>query len=212
MLKLERGQKLVVATHNAGKLREFKTLLEPFGLELVSAGELDLPEPEETGTTYEENAKIKALAATTASGLWALSDDSGLSVDELDGDPGIYSARWAGPDKNFDDAMVKVHTSLMEKGAMAPGQRTAAFVAVLCLANPSGETVCFEGRAEGTLVWPPRGTQGFGYDPMFQPKGHMRTFGEMSEAEKHSWSKDKIGLSHRSRAFSEFVKDCCPDD
>jgi len=212
MLKLERGQKLVVATHNAGKLREFKTLLEPFGLELVSAGELDLPEPEETGTTYEENAKIKALAATTASGLWALSDDSGLSVDGLDGDPGIYSARWAGPDKNFDDAMVKVHTSLMEKGAMAPGQRTAAFVAVLCLANPSGETVCFEGRAEGTLVWPPRGTQGFGYDPMFQPKGHMRTFGEMSEAEKHSWSKDKIGLSHRSRAFSEFVKDCCPDD
>ena len=212
MLKLERGQKLVVATHNAGKLREFKTLLEPFGLELVSAGELDLPEPEETGTTYEENAKIKALAATTASGLWALSDDSGLSVDGLDGDPGIYSARWAGPDKNFDDAMVKVHTSLMEKGAMAPGQRTAAFVAVLCLANPSGETVFFEGRAEGTLVWPPRGTQGFGYDPMFQPKGHMRTFGEMSEAEKHSWSKDKIGLSHRSRAFSEFVKDCCPDD
>lgn len=212
MLKLERGQKLVVATHNAGKLREFKTLLEPFGLELVSAGELDLPEPEETGTTYEENAKIKALAATTASGLWALSDDSGLSVDGLDGDPGIYSARWAGPDKNFDDAMVKVHTSLMEKGAMAPGQRTAAFVAVLCLANPSGETVCFEGRAEGTLVWPPRGTQGFGYDPMFQPKGHMRTFGEMSEAEKHSWSKDKIGLSHRSRAFSEFVKDCCPDN
>lgn len=212
MLKLERGQKLVVATHNAGKLREFKTLLEPFGLELVSAGELDLPEPEETGTTYEENAKIKALAATTASGLWALSDDSGLSVDGLDGDPGIYSARWAGPDKNFDDAMVKVHTSLMEKGAMSPGQRTAAFVAVLCLANPSGETVCFEGRAEGTLVWPPRGTQGFGYDPMFQPKGHMRTFGEMSEAEKHSWSKDKIGLSHRSRAFSEFVKDCCPDD
>lgn len=212
MLKLERGQKLVVATHNAGKLREFKTLLEPFGLELVSAGELDLPEPEETGTTYEENAKIKALAATTASGLWALSDDSGLSVDGLDGDPGIYSARWAGPDKNFDDAMVKVHTSLMEKGAMAPGQRTAAFVAVLCLANLSGETVFFEGRAEGTLVWPPRGTQGFGYDPMFQPKGHMRTFGEMSEAEKHSWSKDKIGLSHRSRAFSEFVKDCCPDD
>lgn len=212
MLKLERGQKLVVATHNAGKLREFKTLLEPFGLELVSAGELDLPEPEETGLTYEENAKINALAATTASGLWALSDDSGLSVDGLDGDPGIYSARWAGPDKNFDDAMVKVHTSLMEKGAMAPGQRTAAFVAVLCLANPAGDTVCFEGRAEGTLVWPPRGNQGFGYDPMFQPKGHMRTFGEMSEAEKHSWSKDKIGLSHRSRAFSEFVKDCCPDD
>ncbi len=171
MLKLERGQKLVVATHNAGKLREFKTLLEPFGLELVSAGELDLPEPEETGTTYEENAKIKALAATTASGLWALSDDSGLSVDGLDGDPGIYSARWAGPNKNFDDAMVKVHTSLMEKGAMAPGQRTAAFVAVLCLVNPAGQTVCFEGRAEGTLVWPPRGTQGFGYDPCSSQKG-----------------------------------------
>jgi len=212
MQKLQRGQKLVVATHNEGKVREFRTLLAPFGLELVSAGELDLPEPEETGTTYEANAILKAQAAATASNLWALSDDSGLSVYALDGDPGIYSARWAGPDKNFDDAMVKVHTSLMEKGAMAPGLRTAAFVATLCLANPEGEHVCFEGRAEGTLVWPPRGAQGFGYDPMFQPDGHMRTFGEMSEAEKHAWSKDTIGLSHRSRAFSLFVKDCCPDD
>jgi len=212
MRKLEKGQKLVVATHNEGKVREFRTLLEPFGLELVSAGELGLPEPDETGTTYEENAILKAVAATKASDLWALSDDSGLSVYALDGDPGIFSARWAGPKRNFDDAMVKVHTSLMEKGAMAPGKRTAAFVATLCLANPDGETVCFEGRAEGTLIWPPRGTSGFGYDPMFQPDGHLRTFGEMSEAEKHAWSKDKIGLSHRSRAFSLFVKDCCPDN
>ena len=212
MLKLQTGQKLVVATHNDGKLREFRTLLEPFGLELVSAGELGLPEPEETGTTYHANAELKSVAASKASDLWALSDDSGLSVNALDGAPGIYSARWAGPTKNFDDAMVKVHTELMGKGAMAPGQRGAEFIAVLCLSTPEGETAFFEGRVAGTLVWPPRGTKGFGYDPMFQPQGHMRTFGEMEEKEKHHWSKSEIGLSHRSRAFSTFVKECCPDD
>lgn len=211
MLKLQKGQKLIVATHNDGKLREFRTLLEPFGLEIVSAGELGLPEPEETGTTYHENAELKSIAASKASNLWALSDDSGLSVHGLDGAPGIYSARWAGPNKNFDDAMVKVHSELMQKGAMAPGQRGAEFVAVLCLSTPEGETAFFEGRVKGTLVWPPRGNKGFGYDPMFQPEGHMRTFGEMEEQEKHHWSQDEIGLSHRSRAFSLFVKECCPD-
>ncbi len=208
-LTLERGQKLVVASHNEGKVRELRTLLSSFGLELVSAAELDLPEPEETGTTYEENAQLKAVAAAKGAQLWALADDSGLSVDALDGAPGIYSARWGGPERDFGAAMVKVHTELMQKGAMGPGQRTADFVAVLCLATPEGETACFEGRVSGSLVWPPRGTKGFGYDPMFLPEGENRTFGEMTEDEKHAWAPDKIGLSHRSRAFSKFVKACC---
>jgi XTP/dITP diphosphohydrolase len=208
-LRLKRGQKLVVATHNDGKLRELRGLLAPFGLALVSAGELGLDEPEENGASFEDNARIKAILAARASGDWALADDSGVEVDALDGAPGILTARWAGPERDFGGAMLKTHMALVERRAMGPAERQAAFVAVLCLATPQGDAECFEGRAPGILVWPPRGEMGFGYDPMFQPEGHTRTFGEMSEAEKHSWSPGKPGLSHRARAVAKFVEACC---
>lgn len=196
---------LVVASHNAGKVREIYELVATFGLKVISAAELDLPEPEETATTFEGNAAIKALAAAKASGHLALADDSGLVVDALGGDPGVQSARWAGPGKDFGHAMSLVEDKLRARGATA-AQRTARFVAVLCLASPGGATESWRGEVEGTIVWPPRGTQGFGYDPFFQPLGHTRTFGEMSAEEKHGW---KIGegapFSHRARAFAAFA-------
>jgi XTP/dITP diphosphohydrolase len=194
---------LLVASHNAGKIAEFRDLLGPLGFEVVSAADKGLPEPEETGSTFEENAEIKALAAARATGLAALSDDSGLAVDALGGDPGIYSARWAGPDKDFAGAMARVNEKI--DGA---ADRTGRFVAVLCLATPDGATSFFRGEIEGTLVWPPRGALGFGYDPMFQPEGHDRTFGEMSAEEKHGWRPvEAHALSHRARAFQLFAKE-----
>ncbi|MCX5477800.1 RdgB/HAM1 family non-canonical purine NTP pyrophosphatase [Kaistia geumhonensis] len=204
--RLSPGDTLVVATHNKGKLREFADLLKPFGLKTVSAGELGLPEPPETGTTFEENATIKAVAAATASGYPALSDDSGLCVDALDGEPGVYSADWAGSDKDFSRAMRNVEEKLQLAKAVSPEARTGRFVAVLCLAFPGGERRYYRGEVEGTLVWPPRGTIGFGYDPMFLPEGHERTFGEMSADEKHGWSAGRTdALSHRARAFALFA-------
>lgn len=207
--KLPRGTKLVLATHNGGKLAEFKELFAPFGLDLVSAGELGLPEPEETGTTFHENARLKAHAAAKAANMIALSDDSGLCVAALDGDPGVYTADWAGQPRNFDNAMQMVHDKLIEKGATAPDQRRGNFHATLCLALPSGEDMLFDGDAFGTLVWPPKGDIGFGYDPMFMPDGFDITFGEMASEAKHAWAPGKPGLSHRARAFAIFVEACC---
>ncbi|WP_062014072.1 RdgB/HAM1 family non-canonical purine NTP pyrophosphatase [Aureimonas sp. AU4] len=197
---------LLVASHNEGKIREFRELLAPVGFTVVSAAEKDLPEPEETGSTFEENAAIKALAAARATGLLALSDDSGLAVDGLNGDPGIYSARWAGPAKDFTMAMRQVEEKLQAAGATAPERRTARFVAVLCLAAPDGATEFFRGEIEGTVVWPPRGELGFGYDPLFLPEGETRTFGEMPSDEKHGWRPGQpTALSHRARAFRLFA-------
>jgi XTP/dITP diphosphohydrolase len=200
--------RLVLATHNRGKVRELEQLLAPFGLEVVPAGDLGLPEPDETGTTFEENAALKARAAAAASGNVALGDDSGLAVDALDGAPGIHSARWAGEGRDFRRAMERVEKGLQARGAAAPDDRRAAFVAALCLAWPDGHAECVEGRVEGTLVWPPRGEKGFGYDPMFQPDGHERTFAEMTPEEKHGRQPGKIGLSHRARAFAALVEAC----
>ncbi|MCU0831122.1 MAG: RdgB/HAM1 family non-canonical purine NTP pyrophosphatase [Rhizobiaceae bacterium] len=202
--------KIVLATHNAGKLKEFTGLVRPFGLEVVSAGELGLPEPEETGTTFEENAAVKALAAARATGLPALSDDSGLEVDVLGKAPGVYTADWATlPDgrRDFGVAMEKVERMLQGVRATTPDTRRGRFVATLCLAWPDGETQFFRGEAEGQLVWPPRGADGFGYDPVFLPDGHDRTFGEMSAEEKHGWNPgDAHALSHRARAFKLFAE------
>ncbi|MGE0502733.1 MAG: RdgB/HAM1 family non-canonical purine NTP pyrophosphatase [Rhizobiaceae bacterium] len=210
MRELARGQKIVVASHNAGKLREFADLLGPFGLEAKSAKAFGLPEPDETGTTFEQNALIKALAATEATGLPAMSDDSGLVVDALEGQPGVYTANWAErPDgtRDFMMAMQRTELMLQKAGATEPAQRTGRFVAVICLAWPDGEHEFFRGEAEGVLVWPPRGERGFGYDPVFLPNGHSRTFGEMDPAEKHGWAPGQgSALSHRARAFQEFAK------
>jgi XTP/dITP diphosphohydrolase len=195
---LRRGDTLVFATHNPGKLREIDELMAPFGLTVASAGALGLPEPEETGSSFEENAILKAVAAATASGHPALADDSGLAVDALDGDPGIYSARWAGPDKDFAYAMQRVEDELQERGAVKPEARMARFVAVLCLALPDGRTETFRGEVVGHLVWPPRGNNGFGYDPMFVPEGEHQTFGEMDNHAKRK-------MSHRARAFAAFA-------
>ena len=197
--------KVVIATHNAGKLTEMRELLAPFGIEAVSAGELGLPEPEETGTMFAENAAIKAKAAADATGLPAFADDSGLCVDALDGAPGIFSARWAGPDKDFSGAMARIFAELDRRGA--PNRR-AHFVSALVLAWPDGHTELFEGRVFGDLV-EARGSAGFGYDPIFRPEGHDRTFGEMSADEKHGvdWQKGE-GLSHRARAFVELSRAC----
>jgi XTP/dITP diphosphohydrolase len=199
---------LVIATHNAGKLREMRELLSLYGIEAVSAGELSLPEPEETGTTFAENAAIKAHAAAKASGLPAFADDSGLVVDALGGSPGIHSARWAGPDKNFARAMQAIDQMLRDHGATTPARRTAHFVSALCVAWPDGHTEDFEAIVEGTLVWPPRGDAGFGYDPMFLPDGHDRTFGEMTSDEKHGLPPRGQGLSHRARAFIKLAEAC----
>lgn len=207
MRKLSSGR-LVVATHNKGKLVEIEQLIGPYGFEAVSAGSLGLPEPEETGLTFEANAELKARAAAGASGLPALADDSGLAVIALDGDPGIYSARWAGPDKDFARAMRNVEEKLQARGAVTPDRRRAYFVAALCLAWPDGHLETFRGETHGTLVWPPRGDLGFGYDPMFLPDGETRTFGEMTREEKHGRGPGRDGLSHRARAFSLFARAC----
>ncbi|MCJ8520397.1 XTP/dITP diphosphohydrolase [Pseudorhizobium tarimense] len=203
---------IVVASHNAGKIREIADLIGPFGFSAKSAAELEFDEPEETGTTFEENAAIKALASAKASGLPALSDDSGLVVDALDGAPGVYTANWAEREdgsRDFAVAMEKVEKALAEKGATGADQRTARFVSVLCLAWPDGHTEFFRGEVEGTVVWPPRGEKGFGYDPVFQPYGHDLTFGEMSSDEKHGWRRgEPEALSHRARAFKRFVETC----
>ena len=197
--------KVVIATHNHGKLVEMRDLLAPFGLEAVSAAELSLPEPEETGLTFAENAAIKARAATEATGLPAFADDSGICIEVLGGEPGIYSARWAGPEKDFDRAMRHIEELLQAKGAVLPAQRKAWFVSALTVAWPDGHLAEVEGRLDGTLVWPPRGPAGFGYDPMFLPEGETRTFGEMSREEKHGLPPLGRGLSHRARAFVALV-------
>jgi XTP/dITP diphosphohydrolase len=197
--------KVVIATHNAGKLAEMRELLAPFGIDAVSAGELGLPEPDETGTMFAENAAIKAKAAAEATGLPAFADDSGLCVDALDGAPGIFSARWAGPTKNFSGAMARIFAELDRRGVQ---DRRAHFVSALMLAWPDGHTELFEGRVFGDLV-EPRGSAGFGYDPIFRPDGHDRTFGEMTADEKHGvdWQRGQ-GLSHRARAFVDLSRAC----
>jgi len=203
---------LIVASHNAGKIREIRDLIGPLGFEAKSAADLNFVEPDETGTTFEENATIKALASAKASGLPALSDDSGLAIDALDGAPGVYTANWAEREdgsRDFAMAMQKVEDALKDKGADAPEKRTARFVSVLCLAWPDGHVELFRGEVEGHVVWPPRGDQGFGYDPVFQPKGYDTTFGEMSADEKHGWKPgDTEALSHRARAFKIFAETC----
>jgi XTP/dITP diphosphohydrolase len=206
MPKLRPGTRLVVASHNPGKVREILDLVAPHGLSVVSAAELELPEPEETGTTFAANAELKAAAAARSSGLPALADDSGLEVEALGGAPGIYSARWAGPSKDFAVAMRRVADELEARDAWgaAPGPR-ANFTAALCLAWPDGKTAIFEGKVYGHLVWPPRGSRGFGYDPMFVPEGHSLTFGEMEPDAKHA-------ISHRARAFRQFARACLGGD
>ncbi|MBR2118981.1 MAG: RdgB/HAM1 family non-canonical purine NTP pyrophosphatase [Pseudomonadota bacterium] len=200
--------RLVIATHNPGKLAEMRELLAPYGVEAVSAAELGLAEPDETGTTFQANARIKAMAAAQATKLPAFADDSGLAVDALDGQPGIYSARWAGEDKNFLAAMSQIERLLQERGAKEPAQRKAHFVSALCVAWPDGHQEDVEARVDGTLVWPPRGTAGFGYDPAFLPDGHTRTFGEMTSIEKHGLPPHGMGLSHRAKAFVKLAEMC----
>lgn len=200
--------RVVIATHNPGKLREIRELLAPYGIDAVSAGELGLGEPEETGASFRDNARIKALAAAQASALPAFADDSGLAVDTLGGAPGIHSARWAGEDKNFARAMETIEAKLRERGADRADLRKARFVSALCIAWPDGHVEEFEATVEGTLVWPPRGGAGFGYDPMFQPDDHARTFGEMTADEKHGLPPTGQGLSHRARAFLKLAAAC----
>jgi XTP/dITP diphosphohydrolase len=200
--------RLVIATHNPGKLVEMRGLLAPYGITALSARELGLGEPDETGMTFRDNARIKAEAATKASALPAFADDSGLVVDALDGAPGIHSARWAGSDRNFQRAMEAIEEKLRERGAMASERRKAHFVSALCVAWPDGHLEEFEARVTGSLVWPPRGDQGFGYDPIFLPDGQRRTFGEMSREEKHSLPPHGQGLSHRARAFMKLAEAC----
>lgn len=194
--KLAPDRKLVLASHNKGKLREIETLLRPLGIEVVSAGDLGLPEPEEDAPDFAGNARIKALAAATATGLPALSDDSGFCVAALDGAPGVYSARWAGPAKDFGQAMAAVHERIGDNP-----DRRAWFIAALCLAWPDGHTETFLGRIDGAVVWPPRGNRGFGYDPMFVPAGWGQTFGEIDSEKKHT-------VSHRARAFAQVLRSC----
>ena len=195
------GGKLVVASHNPGKVREIGELLAAFDVEPISAGSLGLPEPVEDGLSFVANAEIKALAAAKASNMVSLSDDSGFAVDLLDGDPGIYSARWAGPTKDFSVAMQAVEDKLKEKGAVTPAERSASFICALSLAWPDGHVESFEGRIYGHAIWPPRGDKGFGYDPMFVPNGYDVTFAEMEPAEKHA-------ISHRADAFRQLINAC----
>ena len=218
--QLPRGARLVLATHNPGKLRDIEALLRPFAIDVVSAGALGLPEPPEDAPDFFGNARIKALASATASGLPALSDDSGFCVAALDGAPGADSAIWAGPEKDFSRAMADVHAKMSDAAAPLAGGETgppaggktdppaggatdtrAWFIAALCLAWPDGHTETFLGRIDGTVVWPPRGAHGFGYDPMFLPAGGTQTFGEMDPAAKHA-------LSHRARAFAQIIAAC----
>jgi XTP/dITP diphosphohydrolase len=204
--------RLVIATHNSGKLAEMRELLAPYGIDAVAASELGLSEPDETGMTFGDNARLKAQAAAAATDLPAFADDSGIVVDALDGEPGIYSARWAGPNKDFAAAMATIEQKLTARGAVTASQRGAHFVSALCVAWPDGHLEEFEARVDGVLVWPPRGKQGFGYDPMFlpdgQPNGHARTFGEMSSDEKHGLPPRGKGLSHRARAFLKLAEAC----
>ena len=189
------GDRLVIASHNQGKIEEIAALLAPFAVGTVSAAALGIPEPEETGDSFEANAALKARAASEASGLPALADDSGLVVPALSGAPGIYSARWAGPAKDFRSAMERVQRELGDRDCRA------MFVAVLALAWPHGHIELFRGEVAGRLVWPPRGDRGFGYDPMFVPDGGVETFGEMEPAQKHK-------ISHRAVAFSKLLNGC----
>jgi len=200
--------RLVIATHNPGKLAEMRELLSAYGVEPVSAGELGLAEPDETGTSFRANARIKAMAAARESGMAAFADDSGLAVDALGGEPGIHSARWAGPNKDFLGAMSRIEGLLGERGAVTPQQRRAHFVSALCVAWPDGHVEEFEATVDGTLVWPPRGHKGFGYDPVFLPDGETRTFGEMDSDIKHSLPPRGLGLSHRARAFLKLAEAC----
>jgi XTP/dITP diphosphohydrolase len=201
MRRLVAGSKLVVASHNPGKVWEINQLIEPYGFAAVSAGDLGLTEPEETEPTFIGNARLKAVGAAKASGLPALADDSGLEVACLGGAPGIYSARWAGPTKDFAIAMRKVAEEITARhGWTHPGPR-ANFISVLCLAWPDGGTLEFEGTIDGVLVWPGRGGNGFGYDPMFLADGETQTFGEMEPARKYA-------MSHRTRAFAKFKAAC----
>ena len=190
------GDELLIATHNNGKAREISELLAPYVKTFVTAGDLDLPEPEETGKTFAENAILKAQAAAQASGKVSLADDSGLAVNALNGDPGIYSARWGGPEKDFNLAMQKVHEALG-----GTEDRSAYFVCVLALGWPDGHSEVFEGRVNGTIIWPMRGDKGFGYDPVFQADGYDITFAEMAPSDKHA-------ISHRANAFDLLVKNC----
>lgn len=210
--RLTGTDRLVLASHNAGKLREIRDLVAPHGLTVSSASELGLPEPEETGASFQANAELKALAAAKATGLPALSDDSGLAVDALGGDPGIYSARWAEDadgTRDFARAMRNVEEALQGKGAFESEQRGAEFVSALCLAWPDSHCDTFLGVVRGEIIWPPRGDQGFGYDPMFLPVGETITFGEMTPREKHGPRPDgQVGLSHRARAFALFQQHC----
>lgn len=199
---------VIIATHNPGKLREMRELLAPYGIATQSTGELGFPEPEETGTTFAENARIKAVAAARASGKPAFADDSGLVVDALGGEPGIHSARWAGPDKDFRAAMNRIQTLLIKRGAKTPEQRRAHFIAALCLAWPDGHVENFEGHVDGVAVWPPRGDKGFGYDPLFRPDGFDITFGQMSADEKRGLPPQGRALSHRARAFMKLAETC----
>jgi XTP/dITP diphosphohydrolase len=196
MMRRLTERKLVVASHNPGKVREIAELLAPYGIEASAAAALGLDEPEETETTFAGNAILKAKAAARAARIPALADDSGLCVDALSGEPGVCSARWAGPKKDFAAAMAKVNDRMA-----AATDRRAHFVCALAIAWPDGEVQVFEGRVSGELVWPPRGTLGFGYDPIFVPEGHAQTFGEMEPAKKHA-------MSHRARAFAKFVEAC----
>lgn len=194
------GAKIVIATHNKGKLEEFAALLRPHGVQAVSAGDLGLPEPAETETSFAGNARIKAMAAMTASGLIAISDDSGLCVDALDGQPGVHTADWAGPGRDWNMAMRLVEEKLQAKGATTPDRRRAQFVCTLCVVWPDGEERLHEGRISGTLAWPPRGKLGHGYDPVFVPDGETRTFAELEPVEKNR-------ISHRARALEKLVRD-----
>jgi XTP/dITP diphosphohydrolase len=205
------GDTLIVATHNPGKLAEFAELLAPFGLRVQSAADLGLAEPAETGATFEENAFLKADAACLATGLPALSDDSGLCVDALGGAPGVHTADWAqlpGGGRDFSVAMERVEKALRANNALAAARRRGRFVAVLCLARPGAAAEYFRGEVDGTLVWPPRGDSGFGYDPVFQPDGYTITFGQMPASQKHGWEAGRgdLGLSHRARAFAAFAR------
>jgi XTP/dITP diphosphohydrolase len=199
--------RLVIATHNSGKLWEMRELLAPYGIDAVSASDLELPEPEETGTSFAENARIKGISAAKAAGLPAFADDSGLCVGALDGAPGIYSARWAGETRDFGAAMRKVEAELKARAATPPFR--GAFISALCAAWPDGHCEEFEGRVDGQLIFPPRGTKGFGYDPIFLPDGQSKTFGEMVSAEKHAIPPDgSRALSHRARAFQALARSC----
>src|SRR6202165_4863609 len=193
--------KLVIATHNPDKLVEMRELLAPHGVETKSAGELGLGEPDETGDTFGANARIKAVAAAKSAGLPAFADDSGLAVEALDGAPGIFSARWAGPNKDFTAAMTRIERLLQERSATTPAQRSAHFVSALCVAWPDDHLEEVQARADGTLIWPPRGSAGFGYDPMFMPDGYTRTFGEMTSIEKHGLPPLGLRASDRARGL-----------